>query len=188
MIMEASDVFSALDFIFAALLLISLVVGVFRGLCRELITVLTWGLALVLAVNQTPAWMSLSERWIDSPAIRYAATFFVLFLLVVLVGALINVLVGRLIRGSGFSGIDRLLGAVFGLARTLVLVSAVVFLAGPSSVSERDWWQNSQVVAVSIPLLCGDRVQGVLDRIQPSGRWADWLGETIAWDSVCPAQ
>lgn len=176
---------SAIDAGFAALALVSVLIGVFRGLCRELFTVLTWALALVAAVQLTPHWFTLWESWLASPAIRYAATFFLIFLLIVVAGALVNVLLGRLIRSSGFSGIDRLLGAAFGLLRTGVIVSVVVFLVGAGSLAQRSWWQDSRVVALTLPVLCDPGVQRRLGSIQPAGRWADWLGDSIAWDAVC---
>lgn len=180
--------FSALDAGLAALALVSVLVGVFRGLCRELFTVLTWVLALFAAINLTPRWLPLWESWVASPAIRYAATFFLIFLVVVVIGALINVLLGRWIRESGFSGLDRLLGAGFGILRSAVVIAALVFVVGAGSLAERSWWQESRVVAVAVPVLCDPSVQLRLAGIQPSGRLADWFGGPIAWDAVCQTQ
>jgi len=72
---------------------------------------------------------------------------------VLLVGGLLNYLLGRLVESTGLSGTDRLLGGVFGAARGLALVLTVLLVAGLTPLPADPWWQQSQSIARLMPLV-----------------------------------
>ena len=76
-----------------------------------------------------------------------------LFILVLLVGGLINYLLGRLVESTGLTGTDRLLGGVFGAARGLVLIVAVLLVSGFTPIPADPWWKESGTIQRMMPLV-----------------------------------
>ena len=119
----------ALDWIFAAVLLLSMLLGAWRGLVYEVLSLVNWVVAFVLA-----QWLALdaaSHLPISSASepVRYAAGFLLVFLVVILLGGLIVVLIKKLTAAVGLSPVDRTLGALFGVLRgVLLLLLATRFL------------------------------------------------------------
>ena len=133
---------SAIDGIFGVLLGLSIVWGFWRGLTRELVSVIAWIIIAVAAFRYASALGQLLP--FDSPPIVRAA---VGASLIVVLGVILAALLGRLLRSavsaSKLAGADRVLGAVFGAARgalVLLLIAAVVVEAG---FSDSRVWRNS---------------------------------------------
>jgi len=72
---------------------------------------------------------------------------------VLLVGGLLNYLLGKLVESTGLSGTDRLLGGVFGAMRGLVLVIAVLLVAGFTPIPADPWWKESRMIRSLMPLV-----------------------------------
>jgi len=69
-----------------------------------------------------------------------------LFLATLFAGGLINFLIGKLIKATGLSGTDRMLGIFFGLARGIAIVTVLVLLAGLTPLPKDPWWHESQFI------------------------------------------
>jgi len=128
-------------FIIAASALIS----VRRGFTREAFSLLTWVAAFIVARLFSPALDVLLADSIETPSVRLAVAFGLLFIVTLVVGALINHLLGELIRVTGLSGTDRLLGMVFGALRGALVVVVLVGL-GHHLFAEDAWWRESLLV------------------------------------------
>ena len=113
------------DWIFLAVLLVSLVVGAWRGLVFEVLSVLSWAAAFVLAQWFAPdvaAHLSMSGA---GEPIRYAAGFVIVFVASIFAGGLVAFLLKKLVAAVGLRPADRMLGAGFGLVRGVLLLLAV---------------------------------------------------------------
>lgn len=131
------------DYTIIAVMALSVVISLFRGLLKEVMALVVWVAAFWVAfhfVDPGAAWFS---PWISVPSAQMAAAFVVLFLVTLIVGGLISYLLGRLIETTGLSGTDRFFGIFFGLARALVLVTAVVLVAGLTPLPQDPWWRES---------------------------------------------
>ena len=153
-----------LDYIVLAVILSSAVVGAFRGFLKEVISVISWVLAIWLAWKLAP---SLAPRFggaLQDPVYGLWAARALIFLVVVIAGWVIGAVVNHLVRLSMFSGLDRLLGFLLGLLRGLVVVGIGIILAQALRLNEEGWWKESRVVAVMQPVagvlraLAGDRL------------------------------
>ncbi|WP_448672039.1 CvpA family protein, partial [Escherichia coli] len=82
-------------------------------------------------------------EYIQTPSARIIAACALLFIATLLLGALVNYLIGELIRVTGLSGTDRFLGMVFGGARGVLLVVLLVGLLSLAPVQQDPWWQQS---------------------------------------------
>lgn len=133
------------DGIILVIIAVSALLSVRRGFTREAFSLLTWVAAFVVARLFSPALEVLLADQIQTPSLRTAVAFGILFALTLVVGALINHLLGEVIRVTGLSSTDRLLGMVFGAVRGALLVVVLVAL-GHRFFARDPWWQQSMLV------------------------------------------
>jgi len=138
--------FTWVDWAIVAIVAISALISLSRGFVKEALSLLTWIIAGVVA------WMfggSLSvylAGYIETPSARVIAGCAIMFIATLLVGAMVNYLIGELIRVTGLSGTDRFLGMAFGAARGGLLVVVAVGLLSLGPVQQDSWWQESVLV------------------------------------------
>ncbi|MDX1803297.1 MAG: CvpA family protein [Alcanivorax sp.] len=133
------------DGIILVVIAVSALLSLRRGFTREAFSLLTWVAAFIIARLFSPALAILLADQITTPSLRAAVAFGSLFALTLIIGALINHLLGELIRVTGLSSTDRLLGMVFGALRGLVLMVVLVAL-GRNLFATDPWWQQSVLV------------------------------------------
>jgi membrane protein required for colicin V production len=132
-----------LDYAVVGVFAVSLVVGVWRGLVREVVSVLGWVIAFLAAnLLAGPLGPSMPQA-IPTPELRVAAAFVAVFVAALVLGSLAGLLLSKLVKSVGLGCVDRLLGAVFGAARGLLLVAAAAVLAGLTSAPRQPYWRDS---------------------------------------------
>ena len=135
------------DWTIVAILGISCLVSLLRGFVREALSLISWLAASFVAVTYHESLAALLARWVDTPSIRAVLAYAALFAGTLLLGTLINYLIGSLLRSAGLSGFDRILGLVFGLARGLLIVLAIVMLLPMALPVNQDlWWRQSRLI------------------------------------------
>jgi len=143
-----------LDYAVLGVFAVSLALGAWRGLVREVVSILGWVIAFLAAnLFAGPLGPSMPQA-IPTPELRVAAAFVAVFIGALIVTSLAGLLLSKIVKGVGLGGLDRLLGAVFGAARGLLIVLAAALLAGLTSAPRQEFWRDS----VSGPLLA----QGVI--------------------------
>jgi membrane protein required for colicin V production len=138
------SVLVAMDWIFAGVLVVSLLVGAWRGLVFEVISVVSWIAAFVLAQWFAPAvahWLPISST---NEALRYGLGFLIVFVGTIFAGSLIAFVVKKLLAAVGLSPADRMLGAAFGVVRGVVILLALTVVVGMTPFKSAPWWQESE--------------------------------------------
>ena len=146
---------AALDWVFIAVLLVSLLLGLLRGLVYEVLSVASWITAFVLAQWLAPAvggWLPLGTT---SEPLRYAAGFAAVFVAAVFAGGLVAWAMRRLVEAAGLRPVDRALGAAFGLVRGTVLLLALAVVVNMTPLRKDAWWTESVGAGVSTTALKG---------------------------------
>ncbi len=131
------------DYFILAIITVSALLSLWRGFIKEALSLASWVAALWIAMlffNDLGAYL---DRWIDTPSVRGAVAFIILFVGTVIAGGIVGFLVGLLVEKTGLSATDRALGVVFGVARGVVIVSVLVMLAGLTAVPRDPWWSES---------------------------------------------
>ena len=141
------------DYAILAIIAASVLVGVFRGFIKEVFSLAVWAAAFLVAWHFSGDVASLMENAVTLPSARTAMGFAGLFIAVLLVGGLANYLLGKLVQSTGLSGTDRLRGGVFGAARGLALVVAMLLVAGFTPIPSDPWWQQSATIQRMLPLV-----------------------------------
>jgi membrane protein required for colicin V production len=153
------------DYAVAAVLALSIVWGVWRGLVREVLSILAWVIAFLAANLLAGPLAPRLAVLLDSPPLRVAAAYVVVFIVVLFAVSLVAYIVSRLVHAAGLSGVDRMLGAVFGAARGVLIVMVLVFLAGLTGLPRQPEWRES----ASGPVLAS-----IANRLKP------WLPQSFA--------
>ncbi len=144
-----------LDWIFVAVLVISLMVGAWRGLVYELLSLVNWIAAFVLAQWLAPDVAHYLPVSNATEVVRYGAGFVVVFVVALFAGGLLAFGVRKLVEAVGLRPVDRVLGAAFGLARGTVVLLALAVVAGMTPVVKSPWWQESTGAGVTTVALKG---------------------------------
>jgi membrane protein required for colicin V production len=134
------------DYAIIAVLAASCIVGVVRGLLREVISVITWVAAVLLSWQFASVLAPHLGGALRDEAVRPWAARAIIFVGVLLLGAAIGALVAHFVRLSLFSGVDRMLGFVFGLLRGAVVLGLLAILSHALRLHEEPWYRESTLV------------------------------------------
>ena len=137
---------NAADLAILAIVLLSVAIGVARGFMVEALSLASWIVAVIAATVLGPSLAGVFEGRVDTPSIRIALGYGLVFLATLMVGALVTWAVRRLVEESGLSGTDRMLGLVFGLVRGVIIVVVLVLLAGLTPFPRDPWWRESRAL------------------------------------------
>ncbi|MBV5276145.1 MAG: CvpA family protein [Lamprocystis purpurea] len=134
------------DIAIVAIILVSALIGLARGLIREVLSLAVWVAALGVAYLYHKGVADALTAQIAQPNVRAGVAFVGLVLIVLILGSIIGALLTALIDKTGLTGLDRLLGLIFGAGRGGVVVAMAVFLAALTPLPEESWWQESAVI------------------------------------------
>jgi membrane protein required for colicin V production len=117
-----------LDWTILGILCVSTLISLKRGFVREALSLLAWVAAFLVATTLSGRLSAQFTELINNDSLRYASAYVLLFAATLMLGSLINMLLGQVIRFAGLTGADRVLGTVFGFTRGLVLVLVMMFV------------------------------------------------------------
>lgn len=132
-----------LDIIVLAIIGISILLGVIKGLVREVLSLAAWVMAFLAANLAAPEAAQLLPQGMASEEIRLLAGFAIVFVLVLIGLSVLAMMASKLIRIAGLGMADHVLGGVFGLVRGALVVTILVLLAGLTSLPRQPVWRNA---------------------------------------------
>ncbi|MDO8930913.1 MAG: CvpA family protein [Rhodocyclaceae bacterium] len=136
---------TAFDIAVLAVVAASVLLGLWRGVVSEILALAAWVAAFFAARQFGREAGGMLAHWIADPALSVAAGFAAVFVGVLLVFALGRYIVSLLLRAVGLGLLDRLLGAVFGVARGVLIVLAAVLVAGMTPLPKEPWWHQAML-------------------------------------------
>jgi membrane protein required for colicin V production len=131
------------DYIVLIVLGLSVLVSVVRGAVREVMALASWVVSGFVAVRFAPSVSAMLPSAVTSPTVRVAAAFILVLVVCLMLFALLSLLLTQLMAKSGLNGTDRTLGALFGLARGLVILVLLVMLGGLTPLPHEPAWRNA---------------------------------------------
>lgn len=134
------------DWVIIAIVALSGMLSLKRGFLREAMSLIIWVAAFIIARLFSGALSGHIAEYLPDPAASHMAAFALLFILTLLCGSLIQMLIFALVRVTGLSATDRLLGVGFGVIRGGLVVIVMVALLRMTPVSEADWWLGSTLI------------------------------------------
>jgi membrane protein required for colicin V production len=131
------------DYLVIAIIAISVLVSIVRGAARELISIASWAVSGYLALRFAPAVAALLPSGLSSPTVRLVIGFVVIMVVGLLLFGLVALALSSLLKRSGLSATDRLLGAVVGFVRAVVILVVLTLLAGLTPLPREATWRNA---------------------------------------------
>lgn len=129
--------------VFLSVLAVSTLLGAWRGLVYEMLSLAGWVAAFFAAKWLAP----LAANWLPvtslSDSLRYAAGFVMVFVVAMFAAGLVSFLVKKLIESAGLRPVDRTLGAGFGLLRGALLLLAATAVIAATPLQNSPWWTES---------------------------------------------
>lgn len=155
------------DYLVILAVLISAIIGAVRGFLREAVALATLVLALFLAWSFADSLAPKLGGLLKDPPVNIWAARAIIFMLVLLAGMIVGAVLSYFVRLSLFSGMDKFLGFLFGLARGVVLLGVFVILGQLLRLEAEPWWKGSKLmpfgegVASGLRTLVGDTLEKI---------------------------
>ena len=131
------------DYAVLAVIAASLLLGLWRGVVSEILAIAAWVLAFFVAREFALPVSEFYAGMLSDRSMQYLAGFATVFVGVLIVVGIARMVVSFLLRAVGLGLIDRMLGAVFGIARGVLVVLIAVMLGGLTPLPRESWWKNA---------------------------------------------
>lgn len=161
--------FNAIDYTFIAVFCFFVLLSLWRGLVREIISLLAWLVGLLVGMTFAPKLAalfansstsvtstsaSISEQMAGSSSpFTIGLCFVVLLVGCLIIGAIINYFLAVMVEASGLTIFNRLLGGIFGFAKAFIIELAIVFFVSMTAYAKEPLWQKSEVVSAYQPVI-----------------------------------
>ena len=132
---------NGLDYAVIGILLLSMLLGLWRGLISEVLSVLGWPTAIIL--SKLTAGSIAPILPIKQEEMRVAIAYLLVFVTALIIWGILARLIARMLKAIGPDWADRAMGAVFGILRGALLVLVLVWLAGLTHMPDQAFWRNS---------------------------------------------
>ena len=133
------------DYLILVIIVISTLISLLRGFLREVVSLVTWVVGFWVALRfARPVGDVFS--FIHNPSVRVVVGFAILFVVILIIGAAINFLIGKIMEKTGAGAADRMLGLLFGMVRGIVVVAVLVIVAGFTTLPQNGWWHASRLI------------------------------------------
>ncbi len=147
-----------IDVLIVAVVVLSALISLFRGFLKEFISLLTWVVAIWLAIGYSDrvaallpasldqARLSLGETGVSVSNLRVGLAFVLIVIVVLVLGAVLNHLIAALVTRGSLSLVDRALGMIFGVMRGAAIVVILVLAAGLTRLPHTPWWHDARLL------------------------------------------
>lgn len=132
-----------LDIVIVSIIAISSLIGVFRGLVRELMSLVGWIVSAWLAWRYAYVLAPVFDSVLESSDVRKAASFITIFLVSLVLFALLSYFISKIMSKSALKGMDRTLGMLFGLLRGVIIIAVLAILIQSTQFAKETWWTES---------------------------------------------
>ncbi|KEQ13070.1 CvpA family protein [Endozoicomonas numazuensis] len=158
--------FTWIDWVIAAIVVVSSLISLKRGFFKEVLSLLTWVVAIFVAWTFNGSVAHLLTQYVETPSVRVISASLLLFIATLLVGGLVNRIFAELVEATGLTGTDRMLGMIFGGLRGCLLVVLAVGVMTFAPLENDEAWQDS-VLLPHFLLLADWSKQTVVQWVEP---------------------
>ena len=134
---------TAFDIAVVVVIALSALIGLWRGVIREVFALAAWVAALVSMFLFGSKLGSMLPFAQDTPWLRTLAGYALVFIGVFVVLSIAGFLFSKVVNAIGLSFVDRALGMMFGVVRGALIVVMLVFVAGATTLPQMSWWRDS---------------------------------------------
>lgn len=141
------------DLIIMAVIALSVITGLIRGFVKELIALGVWILAIWLAYSYSQALDPWLQKYIQDKTARTITAFIAILVATLIAGGIVNALLSFILKRSGLSGTDRILGMGFGFVRGVFIVALIMAVIKMTSLPYQEYSSNSKLYTKFDPVV-----------------------------------
>jgi len=141
------------DLLILGVIALSVLTGLIRGFVKELVAICVWAVAIWVAYHYSDLLDPMLQNWIQDKTARTVASFVLIMLATLIAGGLLNALLSALMKRTGLSGTDRLLGMGFGLVRGVFIIAMIMVAVKLTSLPYEEYAKESRLYAKFDPLV-----------------------------------
>lgn len=142
-----------IDYMFAFVVIISIIISVIRGFIREALSLATWGIAVWVTFTFAERLSNELSPYIAAEALRMGISIAVLFLVTFVLGLLCSYFITKLVSKSGLTGTDRLIGLIFGASRGVLIVVLAILGLSLTPIAQSAAWKDSAFIPQFQPMV-----------------------------------
>lgn len=135
---------NSLDLLALGIVTFSIVIGLMRGVTREVLSLLAWFAAFYAARTYAPMLAPMIPG-LDAPNIANATALVLIFIAVLIAAGLLTRLMGGVVELAGLGFYDRILGSLFGAGRAVLILASLAILAGLTALPKSQVWHTARV-------------------------------------------
>ncbi len=135
-----------IDYLILVVIGLSALISVVRGFFKEAISLTGWIIAIWLGLAFSGSLAEWLSDLVSAPSVRIVMAFSMVLVVVLMLTALAIHLVTLMVKKSGLTGTDRMLGVIFGVGRGAIIVGILVLLAGLTPLPKDPWWRESTLL------------------------------------------
>ncbi|MCX7182309.1 MAG: CvpA family protein [Candidatus Methylopumilus sp.] len=132
------------DYGFSIIVIISSLLGCYRGFVRELLAIVAWFFAFYLAQSFSPL-LALKLHWIDTESIRSLAAYVLIFIAVLIASMGVIAILNKFIKYTGLTLPNILMGGLFGFIRAFLIGLICHLVIQSTSFEKHEVWQNARI-------------------------------------------
>ena len=140
------------DYIFLAIIIVSLVISLFRGGIKEILSTTTWIMSFVFTKLYGNIIMSKLPEFISNHFIRIIITFVMFFVVIAVIMAVVNKLIKALFDNIGLGSIDYMIACLFGIIRGMIFCSILIILIEMMHLDRQHGWQHTKLYPILKPV------------------------------------
>jgi len=156
------------DYILIAIVGLSMVLSLWRGFVREVISLIGLVAAFLAASRLSGRTGDFLGQWISNPTGADIAGFVLVFVIVMILVGLIGAMIRRLVDMAALTATDRTLGLFFGAARGMLLISLCFLVYTSYAKPDAPWLKQSRLTPYAIEL--GNMLGGMIPQDYPFSR------------------
>jgi membrane protein required for colicin V production len=145
--------FQVVDLILIGFIGLSSLTGLFRGAVKEVIALGIWIVAIWAGYNHAQSLTPWLQGYIQNPTACTAIAFLIIVVGVLFAGAILNFILGLLLKSSGLSSMDKILGMCFGFIRGVFMVSLILAILSQTSLPYQQYTAGSKVIPQLQPVI-----------------------------------
>ena len=134
---------TAFDIAVIVVITLSALIGVWRGVIREVFALAAWIAAVVCMFLFGDKLAKMLPFAQDTTWLRLLAAYALVFIGVFVLLSVAGFLFSKVVSAIGLSFVDRALGMMFGVVRGAMIVVLLVFVSGATTLPQMSWWRDS---------------------------------------------
>jgi membrane protein required for colicin V production len=142
-----------IDLVILGIIGLSVLTGLIRGFVKELVALCIWVLAIWVAYKYAKILDPWLLQYIEDNTFRSIAAFVIILVGMLVAGAIVNAVLSYLLKRSGLSGTDRLLGMIFGFVRGVFIVALIMLVVSMTSLPYKDYAKESRLYSQFDPVV-----------------------------------